>query len=210
KPASPYAASKAASDHLVRSFHHTYGLPVLTTNCSNNYGPYHFPEKLIPLTILNALDGKPLPIYGDGLQIRDWLYVTDHARALLLVLRHGRPGQTYNIGGLNELPNLHLVHLLCDLLDRKKPRPDHSSYRTLITHVPDRPGHDRRYAIDCSKIQNELGWKPLETFATGLEKTVDWYLQNRPWADDITQKRYRRERLGTLPTHESQLPHLPP
>ncbi len=200
-PNSPYAASKAASDHLVRSFHHTYGLPVLTTNCSNNYGPYHFPEKLIPLMILNALETKPLPVYGDGLQVRDWLYVVDHARAIDLVLHRGRLGQTYNVGGLNEMPNLDLVRQLCDLLDRKAPRPGGASYRDLITHVPDRPGHDRRYAIDCAKIRNELGWQPQETFTTGLEKTVDWFLANRAWAADITEKRYQRERLGS-PTNQ--------
>lgn len=197
-PNSPYAASKAASDHLVRAFYHTYGLPVLTTNCSNNYGPYQFPEKLIPLMILNALEGKLLPVYGDGLQVRDWLYVEDHARAIELVLRRGRLGQTYNVGGLNEMPNLHLVRQLCDLLDRKAPRAEGGSYRDLIQHVPDRPGHDRRYAINCTKIREELGWTPQETFSTGLEKTVDWYLTHRAWAGEITEKRYRRERLGAL------------
>ena len=199
-PNSPYAASKASSDHLVRSFHHTYGLPVITTNCSNNYGPYHFPEKLIPLMILNALDGKPLPIYGDGRQIRDWLYVEDHAKAIWLVLQNGRIDQTYNVGGLNEKPNIEIVHSICDLLDAKSPRSDGSSYRSQITHVTDRPGHDRRYAINCSKLQSELNWSPQESFASGLEKTVDWYLAHRDWADDITAKRYARERLGTNAT----------
>jgi len=195
-PNSPYAASKAASDHLVRAFQHTYGLPTLTTNCSNNYGPYHFPEKLIPLMILNALDGKPLPVYGDGQQIRDWLYVEDHAAAIWLVLQRGRTGETYNVGGLNERANLDVVKTLCALLDAKSPRPDGASYTAQITYVPDRPGHDRRYAIDCSKLQSELGWAPRESFETGLAKTVDWYLKNRSWTDDITQNRYNRERLG--------------
>jgi dTDP-glucose 4,6-dehydratase len=197
EPNSPYAASKAASDHLVRAYHHTYGLPTLTTNCSNNYGPYHFPEKLIPLMILNALEGKPLPVYGDGLQIRDWLYVEDHTRAIWLVLHQGRPGETYNIGGWNEKPNIEIVQTICALLDRKSPRPDGRSYTTQITYVTDRPGHDRRYAIDATKIHRELGWKPLETFATGIEKTVDWYLTHRDWAAEITKKKYARERLGT-------------
>jgi dTDP-glucose 4,6-dehydratase len=195
-PNSPYAASKAASDHLVRAFRHTYGLPTLTTNCSNNYGPYHFPEKLIPLMILNALDGKPLPVYGDGGQIRDWLYVEDHVSAIWLVLRNGRPGETYNIGGLTEKTNLEIVRIICTLLDCKAPRPDGVSYATQIAHVEDRPGHDRRYAIDCTKIRHELGWTPRESFATGIEKTVDWYLANRSWAKEITEKRYARERLG--------------
>jgi len=195
-PNSPYAASKAASDHLVRAFQHTYGLPTLTTNCSNNYGPYHFPEKLIPLMILNALDGKPLPVYGDGQQIRDWLYVEDHAAAIWLVLQRGRTGETYNVGGLNERANLDVVKTLCALLDAKSPRPDGASYTAQITYVADRPGHDRRYAIDCSKLQSELGWAPRESFETGLAKTVDWYLKNRSWTDDITQNRYNRERLG--------------
>ena len=196
-PNSPYAASKAASDHLVRAFHHTYGFPVLTTNCSNNYGPYHFPEKLIPLMILNALDGKPLPVYGDGQQIRDWLFVEDHAAAIWLVLQKGRLGETYNVGGLNERANLDVVKTLCALLDAKSPRPDGASYTTQIAYVADRPGHDRRYAIDCSKIQRELGWSPRESFETGLAKTVDWYLANRAWTDDITKTRYSRERLGS-------------
>jgi dTDP-glucose 4,6-dehydratase len=195
-PNSPYAASKAASDHLVRSYQHTFKLPTLTTNCSNNYGPYHFPEKLIPLVILNALEGKPLPVYGDGMQIRDWLYVEDHAAAIWLVLQRGRVGETYNIGGLNEKPNIEIVQTICALLDRKSPRADGKSYAAQITHDADRPGHDRRYAIDCGKIQRELGWKPRESFATGIDKTVDWYLAHRDWAADITEKRYKRERLG--------------
>jgi dTDP-glucose 4,6-dehydratase len=197
EPNSPYAASKAASDHLVRSFQHTYGLPTLTTNCSNNYGPYHFPEKLIPLMILNALEGKPLPVYGDGQQIRDWLYVEDHAAAIWLVLRGGRLGETYNIGGLNECPNLEIVRRICALLDARSPRPDGRSYSEQITFVADRPGHDRRYAIDSSKIRRELGWSPRENFETGIEKTVDWYLTHREWAAEITRARYQRERLGT-------------
>ncbi|HEY5079811.1 MAG TPA: dTDP-glucose 4,6-dehydratase [Opitutaceae bacterium] len=195
-PNSPYAASKAASDHLVRAYRHTYGLPTLVTNCSNNYGPYHFPEKLFPLVILNALDGKPLPIYGDGRQVRDWLYVEDHCRAISLVLAGGRPGETYNVGGLCEKTNLEAVNLICALLDTRAPRKEGSPYSKLIEFVADRPGHDRRYAIDCSKLQRELGWKPLESFETGLAKTVDWYVANRPWCDEITSKRYARERLG--------------
>jgi dTDP-glucose 4,6-dehydratase len=196
-PNSPYAASKAASDHLVRACQHTYSLPTLTTNCSNNYGPYHFPEKLIPLIILNALDGKPLPVYGDGMQIRDWLYVEDHATAIWLVLQRGRVGETYNIGGLNEQPNIEVVKLICSLLDKKSPRADGKSYAAQITFVTDRPGHDRRYAIDCSKLQRELGWRPGENFTTGLEKTVDWYLAHRAWCENITARRYQRQRLGT-------------
>ena len=195
-PNSPYAASKAASDHLVRAYQHTYGFPTLTTNCSNNYGPYHFPEKLIPLVILNALEGKPLPVYGDGLQIRDWLYVEDHAAAIWLVLLRGRIGETYNIGGLNEQPNIAIVKSICALLDQKAPRGDRQSYATQITHVADRPGHDRRYAINCAKIQGELGWAPRESFATGIAKTVDWYLAHREWAAEITRQKYARERLG--------------
>ena len=196
-PNSPYAASKAASDHVVRSFQHTYGFPTLTTNCSNNYGPYHFPEKLIPLVILNALDGKELPIYGDGQQVRDWLYVEDHARAIWLVLQRGRVGETYNIGGLNERPNLEVVQQICRLLDAKSSRPDGRGYAQQITYVKDRPGHDRRYAIDCGKIGREFGWKPAESFETGLAKTVDWYLANRAWCHDITASRYQRQRLGS-------------
>lgn len=197
EPNSPYAASKAASDHLVRAYQHTYGLPTLTTNCSNNYGPYHFPEKLIPLVILNALEGKPLPVYGDGLQVRDWLYVEDHAAAIWLVLQRGRIGETYNIGGLNEQPNIAIVKAICAQLDRKSPRADGQSYASQIAHVVDRPGHDRRYAIDCTKIRRELGWAPGESFATGIGKTVDWYLAHREWAAEITVKKYARERLGS-------------
>ena len=195
-PNSPYAASKAASDHLVRAYQHTYKLPTLTTNCSNNYGPYHFPEKLIPLVILNALDGKSLPIYGDGQQIRDWLYVEDHASAIWCVLRQGKVGETYNVGGINERANLEVVRRICALLDTQSPRADGKSYADQITFVADRPGHDRRYAIDCTKLQRELGWKPKESFETGLVKTVAWYLKNRAWCDDITSKKYARERLG--------------
>lgn len=195
-PNSPYAASKAASDHLVRAYQHTYKLPTLTTNCSNNYGPYHFPEKLIPLMILNALEGKPLPVYGDGMQIRDWLYVEDHAAAIWLVLQRGRIGETYNVGGLNEQPNIEIVRQICALLDRKSPRPDGKPYLSQVAYVADRPGHDRRYAINCAKLQRELGWSPRESFGTGLEKTVDWYLTHRAWATDITNKKYARERLG--------------
>lgn len=195
-PNSPYAASKAASDHLVRAAHHTYGLPTLITNCSNNYGPYQFPEKLIPLIILNALEGKPLPVYGDGQQIRDWLYVEDHAAALARVLERGEPGETYNIGGRSEKPNLEIVNTLCALLDQKMPRPDGRHYATQITFVADRPGHDRRYAINDTKLQSELGIVPATSFETGIEKTVDWYLANREWTADITEKRYARERLG--------------
>jgi dTDP-glucose 4,6-dehydratase len=197
-PNSPYAASKAASDHLVRAYQHTYKFPTLTTNCSNNYGPYHFPEKLIPLMILNALEGKPLPVYGDGMQIRDWLYVEDHAAAIWLVLNRGRAGETYNVGGLNEQPNIAIVKTICGLLDRKSPRADGKSYTDQITYVADRPGHDRRYAINCEKLQRELGWAPKESFATGIEKTVAWYLTHREWAAEITSKKYARERLGTV------------
>ena len=195
-PNSPYAASKAASDHLVRAYQHTFKLPTLTTNCSNNYGPFHFPEKLIPLVILNALDQKPLPVYGDGQQIRDWLYVEDHAAAIWLVLRQGRVGETYNVGGLNERPNLEVVQRICALLDEKSPRSDGKSYATQITFVADRPGHDRRYAINCEKLQRELGWKPQQTFETGLARTVEWYLTHRDWCNDITAGRYQRQRLG--------------
>ena len=197
-PNSPYAASKAASDHIVRAFQHTYGLPTITTNCSNNYGPYHFPEKLIPLIILNALDRKPLPIYGDGQQIRDWLYVEDHVAAIWLVLNEGQVGDTYNVGGLNERRNIDIVKSICSILDRKAPRVDSKSYSELIEYVADRPGHDRRYAIDSKKIRSELGWSPKESFSTGIEKTVDWYLNNRKWCEDITKKKYSRERLGRL------------
>jgi dTDP-glucose 4,6-dehydratase len=191
EPNSPYSASKAASDHLVRAYHHTYGLPVLTTNCSNNYGPLHFPEKLIPLMIVNAQAGKPLPIYGDGQQIRDWLYVKDHCSAIRVVLQGGRLGETYNIGGWNEKPNLDIVHTVCDLLDELNPRADGQSYRNQIAYVTDRPGHDRRYAIDARKIQRELGWKPAETFETGIRKTVRWYLDNPQWVQQVQSGAYR-------------------
>lgn len=189
-PNSPYSASKAGSDHLVRAYHHTYGLPVLTTNCSNNYGPYHFPEKLIPLMIANALGGKPLPVYGDGLNVRDWLYVGDHCAAIREVLARGRLGETYNVGGWNEKTNLDVVHTLCDLLDELKPKAS-GSYRDQITFVKDRPGHDRRYAIDARKLERELGWKPAETFETGLRKTVQWYLDNQAWVQDVMSGEYR-------------------
>lgn len=192
EPNSPYSASKAASDHLVRAWHHTYGLPVLTTNCSNNYGPYHFPEKLIPLVLLNALAGKPLPIYGDGQQVRDWLYVQDHCRAIMRVLEAGKVGETYNIGGWNEKTNLEVVQALCAVLDEFKPRADGKKYAEQITFVKDRPGHDRRYAIDARKIERELGWKPQETFETGIRKTVDWYLSNQAWVDGVTSGVYRQ------------------
>ncbi len=200
QPSSPYSASKAASDHLVRAWHRTYGLPVLVTNCSNNYGPYHFPEKLIPLAILNALEGQPIPVYGQGDQIRDWLYVEDHAAALVQVLTAGNVGETYNIGGHNERTNLQVVETLCDLLDTRLPdKPAGiTSFRELITFVTDRPGHDRRYAIDATKIADELGWTPAETFETGLAKTVDWFLANRPWWQRVRSGAYRGERLGTL------------
>ena len=193
-PSSPYSASKAASDHLVRAWHRTYGLPTLITNCSNNYGPFHFPEKLIPLMILNALEGKPLPVYGEGQQTRDWLFVSDHARALIRVVEEGRAGETYNIGGNHERRNLEVVHTLCDILDRK--RPQATSYRELITFVEDRPGHDWRYAIDASKIKVALGWEPQEDFQSGLEKTVDWYLENTWWWERVRSGGYRGDRLG--------------
>jgi dTDP-glucose 4,6-dehydratase len=192
EPNSPYSASKAASDHLVRAWHRTYGLPVLTTNCSNNYGPYHFPEKLIPLVIHNALAGKPLPIYGDGQQVRDWLYVEDHCRAIFRVLEAGKVGETYNIGGWNEKTNLEVVRTLCAVLDELKPRADGKGYDEQITYVKDRPGHDRRYAIDARKIERELGWKPQETFETGIRKTVQWYLANQGWVEDVTSGAYRQ------------------
>jgi dTDP-glucose 4,6-dehydratase len=192
EPNSPYSASKAASDHLVRAWHHTYGLPVLTTNCSNNYGPYHFPEKLIPLVIHNALAGKPLPIYGDGMQVRDWLYVQDHCSAIQRVLQAGRLGETYNVGGWNEKPNIEVVRTLCSLLDEMQPRADGQSYATQITYVKDRAGHDRRYAIDARKIEQELGWRPQETFETGLRKTVAWYLANADWVANVTSGQYRQ------------------
>ena len=191
EPNSPYSASKAASDHLVRAYHHTYGLPVLTTNCSNNYGPYHFPEKLIPLMIVNALAGKPLPVYGDGMQIRDWLYVKDHCSAIRRVLEAGKLGEVYNIGGWNEKPNIDIVNTVCALLDELRPKADGSSYRTQISYVKDRPGHDRRYAIDASKIERDLGWKPAETFDTGIRKTVQWYLANPEWVANVQSGAYR-------------------
>ena len=192
EPNSPYSASKASSDHLVRAWHHTYGLPVLTTNCSNNYGPYHFPEKLIPLCILKALQGENLPIYGDGQQMRDWLYVVDHCKGIATVLDKGVVGETYNVGGWNEKTNLEVVHTLCDLLDELKPREDGKSYREQITFVKDRPGHDRRYAIDATKIANELGWKPEETFETGIRKTVQWYLDNQDWVANVQSGEYKK------------------
>jgi dTDP-glucose 4,6-dehydratase len=191
EPNSPYSASKAASDHLVRAWHHTYGLPVLTTNCSNNYGPLHFPEKLIPLMIVNALAGKPLPVYGDGMQVRDWLYVKDHCSAIRCVLEGGRLGETYNVGGWNEKPNIDIVKTVCALLDELRPRADGQSYATQITYVKDRPGHDRRYAIDARKLEKELGWKPAETFETGIRKTVAWYLENAEWVAHVQSGAYR-------------------
>ncbi len=192
EPNSPYAASKASSDHLVRAWHHTYGLPVLTTNCSNNYGPFHFPEKLIPLVILNALDSKPLPIYGDGQQVRDWLYVQDHCRAIARVLEAGRPGKTYNIGGANEKANIDVVKTICARLDTLRPRADGKGYAEQITYVKDRPGHDRRYAIDARKIARELNWTPQETFESGIEKTVQWYLDNTEWVQGVKSGEYRK------------------
>jgi dTDP-glucose 4,6-dehydratase len=191
EPNSPYSASKAASDHLVRAWHHTYGLPVITTNCSNNYGPYHFPEKLIPLCILNALNGKPLPIYGDGQQVRDWLYVKDHCSAIRRVLDKGRLGETYNVGGWNEKANLDVVKTLCGILDELKPKADGTKYESQITYVKDRPGHDRRYAIDATKLEKELGWKPQETFETGIRKTVEWYLANETWVNHVVSGDYK-------------------
>jgi len=191
EPNSPYSASKAASDHLVRAYHHTYGLPVLTTNCSNNYGPYHFPEKLIPLMIVNALAGKSLPVYGDGLQVRDWLYVKDHCSAIRRVLEAGRVGETYNIGGWNEKPNIEIVKTICELLDELEPRTDKKSYAEQIQYVTDRPGHDRRYAIDASKVERDLGWRPAETFASGIRKTVEWYLNNQSWVENVQTGAYR-------------------
>ena len=191
EPNSPYSASKAASDHLVRAYHHTYGLPVVTTNCSNNYGPFHFPEKLIPLMIVNALAGKPLPVYGDGQQIRDWLYVKDHCSAIRRVLEAGKLGETYNIGGWNEKPNLDIVHTVCSLLDELQPRKDGQPYKNQVTYVTDRPGHDRRYAIDARKIELELGWKPSETFESGIRKTVRWYLDNEDWVANVQSGSYR-------------------
>ena len=190
EPNSPYSASKAASDHLVRAWHHTYGLPVLTTNCSNNYGPYHFPEKLIPLMIVNALAGKPLPVYGDGMQVRDWLYVGDHCSAIRAVLARGRVGQTYNVGGWNEKPNIEIVTAICSLLDELRPSPA-GPYARLVTHVKDRPGHDRRYAIDARKIERELGWRPAETFESGIRRTVRWYLDHADWVAEVQSGGYR-------------------
>ena len=200
-PSSPYSASKASSDHLVKAWHRTYGLPVLITNCSNNYGPYHFPEKLIPHMILSALAGKPLPVYGDGSQVRDWLYVEDHAEALLTVVRSGKVGETYNIGGHNERQNLQVVEAICDLLEQLRPDkpPGVTAYKELITFVTDRPGHDLRYAIDASKIENELGWRPVETFESGMAKTVAWYLENPAWWQAILSGEYQLQRSGTNP-----------
>ncbi|MEO7887533.1 MAG: dTDP-glucose 4,6-dehydratase [Polaromonas sp.] len=202
EPNSPYSASKAASDHLVRAYHHTYGLPVLTTNCSNNYGPYHFPEKLIPLMIVNALAGKPLPVYGDGLQVRDWLYVQDHCSAIRCVLEAGRVGETYNIGGFNEMTNLEIVRSVCRLLDQLRPKQGGASYESQITFVKDRPGHDRRYAIDAGKLAAELSWKPAETFETGIRKTVQWYLDHPEWVVSVQSGAYRewtQQQYGQLP-----------
>lgn len=197
-PNSPYSASKAASDHLVRSFHHTYGLPVLTTNCSNNYGPYHFPEKLIPLIIARALAGEPLPVYGDGKNVRDWLYVSDHCAAIRTVLAKGRVGETYNVGGDAERQNITVVETICKLLDERRPREDGTSRASQITYVSDRPGHDRRYAIDASKLQGELGWKPRYTFEQGIAQTVDWYLEHQDWVKRVLDGSYRLERIGTV------------
>lgn len=194
-PSSPYSASKAAGDHFVRAWHRTYGLPVVLSNCSNNYGPYHFPEKLIPLTILNAIEGKPLPVYGRGENVRDWLYVEDHARALELIVTKGRVAESYNVGGKTERTNLAVVEMICDILDRKRPR-DSCSHRDLVEFVPDRPGHDLRYAIDCSKIERELGWRALESFESAIEKTVSWYLANEWWWRPIRERIYVGERLG--------------
>lgn len=195
-PSSPYSASKASSDHLVRAWHHTYGLPVVLSNCSNNYGPYHFPEKLIPLVILNALENKPLPVYGKGDNVRDWLYVEDHARALVMVATQGKVGSSYNVGGRSERTNLAVVEAICDIVDERRPRDDGTSRRDLITFVTDRPGHDRRYAIDSSKIENELGWHPQRSFEDGLRETLDWYLANEDWWQPIRDGRYAGERLG--------------
>ncbi|MDQ0610746.1 dTDP-glucose 4,6-dehydratase [Variovorax sp. W1I1] len=191
EPNSPYSASKAASDHLVRAWHHTYGLPVVTTNCSNNYGPFHFPEKLIPLMIVNALAGKPLPVYGDGMQVRDWLYVKDHCSAIRRVLEAGKLGETYNVGGWNEKPNIEIVTTVCALLDELSPKADGKPYKEQITYVTDRPGHDRRYAIDARKLERELGWKPAETFDSGIRKTVEWYLANGEWVRNVQSGAYR-------------------
>ena len=195
-PNSPYSASKAASDHLVRAFHHTYGLPTLTTNCSNNYGPYHFPEKLIPLVIAKALAGEPLPVYGDGRQVRDWLFVSDHCAAIRTVLAKGRVGETYNVGGNAEMQNIEVVHAICALLDRRRPREDGLPRASQVTHVADRPGHDRRYAIDASKLRDELGWEPAYTFERGIAETVDWYLAHQDWVQRVLDGSYRLERIG--------------
>ena len=195
-PNSPYSASKASSDHLVRAYRHTYGLPVVTTNCSNNYGPFQFPEKLIPLMILNALAGKPLPVYGDGMQVRDWLYVTDHCQAILTVLATGKCGETYNIGGHNEMPNIRIVQTICRILDELRPRADGKPYTDQIAYVADRPGHDRRYAIDASRLKRELGWEPAHSFEQGIAETVDWYLGNQPWVERVLDGSYRLERIG--------------
>ena len=197
-PNSPYSASKASSDHFVRAYHHTYGLPTLVTNCSNNYGPFQFPEKLIPLMILNAVEGKPLPVYGDGMNVRDWLFVEDHCRALRLVLERGLPGEVYNIGGNCERPNLEIVRTICRLVDQRLPELKHGPCESLIRFVKDRPGHDRRYAIDCSKLQRELGWRPTQDFESGLALTVQWYLENSEWVERVTTGKYRRERLGIV------------
>jgi dTDP-glucose 4,6-dehydratase len=196
-PRSPYSASKASSDHLARAFHHTYGLPVLVTNCSNNYGPFQFPEKLIPLVINSAIRGKNLPVYGDGKNVRDWLYVEDHCEAIRLVLENGKPGETYNIGGNSEKTNMEIVQTLCNILDEMHPREDGISYEKQITFVPDRPGHDRRYAIDASRIEQELGWKSKNTFASGIKRTVRWYLENQDWIENVLSGNYRMERLGS-------------
>nr|WP_267922362.1 dTDP-glucose 4,6-dehydratase [Xanthomonas hortorum] len=197
-PNSPYSASKAASDHLVRAFHHTYGLPVLTTNCSNNYGPYHFPEKLIPLVIAKALAGEPLPVYGDGKQVRDWLFVSDHCEAIRTVLTKGRVGETYNVGGNSERQNIEVVQAICALLDQYRPREDGKPRASQITHVTDRPGHDRRYAIDASKLKDELGWEPAYTFEQGIAETVEWYLANQEWVHGVLDGSYRMQRLGAI------------
>ncbi|MBW8776930.1 MAG: dTDP-glucose 4,6-dehydratase, partial [Stenotrophomonas sp.] len=196
-PNSPYSASKAASDHLVRAFHHTYGLPVLTTNCSNNYGPYHFPEKLIPLVIAKALAGEPLPVYGDGKQVRDWLFVSDHCEAIRTVLAKGQVGETYNVGGNSEKQNIEVVQAICALLDQRRPREDGQPRSSQITYVTDRPGHDRRYAIDASKLKNDLGWEPAYTFEQGITFTVDWYLDNQEWVNGVLDGSYRLQRIGT-------------